>query len=182
MLAHEFRHFFDATYLPLCMYSMRCGADDTMAQDIVGDCFARMWELIADERDINDPRAYIYRMVHNATISTLRQETGYIPLEMAEDIAEEKIETSELDARLWTAIGQLPPRCREIFLLSKRDGLSHRKIAARLAISEKTVDNQLAKAMHRLRSSLAPYRRRGNLPSSAGNPSLLAAPLFLPFL
>jgi RNA polymerase sigma factor (sigma-70 family) len=52
-------------------------------------------------------------------------------------------------------VASLPERCREVFLLSKRDNLSHKEIAAELSISEKTVENQLAKALKVLRSSLS---------------------------
>ena len=48
----------------------------------------------------------------------------------------------------------LPSRCREVFLMSKRDGLSNVEIAAELGISVKTVENQMTKAFARLRSAL----------------------------
>lgn len=48
----------------------------------------------------------------------------------------------------------LPEKCREIFLMSKRDGLSNDEIAAELAISVKTVKNQMTKALARLREAL----------------------------
>ena len=49
--------------------------------------------------------------------------------------------------RLWTAIDSLPERCREIFLMSKRDGLKYEDIADELGISENTVRNQISKAL-----------------------------------
>ena len=56
-------------------------------------------------------------------------------------------ERSEIEARLWTAIDSLPEKCREVFLLSKRDGLKYEEIAAELEISENTVRNQISKAL-----------------------------------
>jgi RNA polymerase sigma-70 factor (ECF subfamily) len=87
--------------------------------------------------------------------------------ESLEEITNEEIDTSERDARLWQALDNLPDRCREIFLLSKRDGLSNAEIASELGISIKTVENQITKAYKAL---------RGELSSRSG------AVFFLPFL
>lgn len=67
---------------------------------------------------------------------------------------EDDIDTSQRDARLWEALNELPQRCRTIFLMSKRDAMSHREIAEELSISIKTVENQITKAYTRLRKSL----------------------------
>ena len=73
---------------------------------------------------------------------------------ISDNVSEEDIDTSERDAKLWKAIDNLPEKCREIFLLSKRDGLSHKEIASKMNISVKTVENQMTKAFFRLRESL----------------------------
>ena len=74
-------------------------------------------------------------------------------IESVADISDEDIDTSERDAVLWTAIDALPERCRDIFLMSKRDGMSNAGIAAELGISVKTVENQMTKAFSRLREA-----------------------------
>ena len=84
--------------------------------------------------------------------------------ESVADISDEDIDTSERDAVLWTAIDALPERCRDIFLMSKRDGMSNAGIAAELGISVKTVENQMTKAFSRLREALAPERKVFFLP------------------
>ena len=63
-------------------------------------------------------------------------------------------ERSEIEARLWTAIDSLPEKCREIFLLSKRDGLKYEEIAIELGISENTVRNQISKALKILKEGV----------------------------
>jgi|GEM_PF-414702 len=55
---------------------------------------------------------------------------------------------------LQEGIGLLPPKCREIFLLSRFSQLSYKEIAESLAISPKTVENQLGKALRLLRTYL----------------------------
>jgi RNA polymerase sigma-70 factor, ECF subfamily len=51
----------------------------------------------------------------------------------------------------------LPDRCRVIFEMSRRDGLSHAEIADALDIAPKTVENQIGKALKVLRVALAPW-------------------------
>lgn len=60
-------------------------------------------------------------------------------------------ERSQMEARLWTAIDSLPEKCREVFLLSKRDGLKYEEIATELGISENMVRNQISKALRILK-------------------------------
>ena len=81
-------------------------------------------------------------------------------------MSDETVDTSQRDARVWKAIDELPERCREVFLLSKHDGLSNEEIAEELGISIKTVKNQMTKAFSRLREALSDGHK----------------PFFLPFL
>ena len=69
--------------------------------------------------------------------------------------AEEALqEDSVTEARLWTAIDSLPDKCREIFLMAKRDGLRYEEIASELGISENTVRNQVSKALRILKEGV----------------------------
>ncbi|MBT1712588.1 hypothetical protein KK062_30415, partial [Fulvivirgaceae bacterium PWU5] len=51
----------------------------------------------------------------------------------------------------------LPPRCRQIFLMSRMEALTYREISGILGISEKTVENQLVKALSLLRTAIRQY-------------------------
>ena len=73
--------------------------------------------------------------------------------DVADESEEEAIREAEEHARLWRAIDALPPARREIFLLSKRDGLKQQEIAERLHLSLKTVENQMGKALKSLREA-----------------------------
>ena len=146
-------------YRPLCLYAARFVRDADAVEDLVQAAFVALWERVqGGGRSPDSPKAYLYRMVHNRCIDAIRQAgkeaDGSVPVEMlAEDVPdEETVDRSFVCARLWTAIDALPPKRREILLLSKRDGLSHAEIAARMGISESTVHNQLTKALQTLRT------------------------------
>ena len=153
-------------YLPLGMYALRIVEDAQSAEDIVEDCFMKAWQMIEEGKDFDDFKAYMYRSVRNGCISFIRNRKETVGVECIPEVDEETVDTSERDARLWKAIDALPDKCREVFLLSKRDGLSQEEIAERMGISIKTVKNQMTKAFSRLRDELSPGRH----------------PFFLPFL
>ena len=54
-----------------------------------------------------------------------------------------------------SALETLPPRCKDVFLLAKLQGLKYREIAEKLEVSEKTVENQMTKAIKLLRAYVA---------------------------
>lgn len=166
MTGREFDIFFRRMYLPLGMYALRIIDDAQSAEDIVEDCFAKAWQMIEDGKDFEDFKAYMYRSVRNGCISFIRKRKESVGIECIPEVTEETVDTSERDAQLWKAIDSLPDKCREVFLLSKRDGLSNDEIADRMGISVKTVKNQMTKAFARLRDTLSHTHK----------------PFFLPFL
>lgn len=143
---------FRCYYKPLCLYAMHYIQDMDLIEDVVQDCFVDLWERVNDEKTVSSVRPYLYMMVRNRCLDTLKKDNqidyNVSPSDLAGFIQDEEAEERSLiEARLWTAIDSLPEKCREVFLLSKRDGLKYKEIADKLNISIKTVENQVAKAM-----------------------------------
>lgn len=157
---------FRSLYLPLGMYALRMVDDADIAEDLVEDAFIKVLEKIRSGVEIDNFKGYMYRAVRNECISFMRDKKEMLRLDGIPDVTDENVDTSIRDAHIWRAIDNLPDRCREVFLLSKRDGLSNEDIAEELGISVKTVKNQMTKAFSRLREAL-----------SSGH-----KPFFLPFL
>ena len=166
MKLREFEIMFKTLYLPLGMYALRIVKDTDVAEDMVQEAFIKAWQATEAGAEIGNFRGYMYRAVRNECISHLRQQRPAAGLEEVAEVADTDVDTSVRDARIWRAIDALPERCREVFLLSKRDGLSQEEIALEMGISVKTVKNQMTKAYERLRSLLEGGHR----------------PFFLPFL
>ncbi len=166
MTVRDFEKHFRRMYLPLGMYAMRIVGDADDAEDIVEDTFVRVWQSVSEGMEVANFDAFMYRSVRNRCVSFLRSKVEHEDVAAIPDISEEVIDTSLRDAAVWRAIDDLPEKCREIFLMSKRDGLSDAEIAEELDISIKTVKNQMTKAFSRLRESLSPRHK----------------PFFLPFL
>lgn len=149
---------FKRYYRPLCLYAAHYLKGDIAAsEDIVQDCFVKLWQQEA-KRDITDKRAFLYSTVRNACIDTLRRQhpemTNIDPSDLEEIISdEEAIDRSEQEAKVWETIDALPDRCREVFLMAKRDGMTYNEIAEALNISVKTVEHQISKALKKLRNN-----------------------------
>lgn len=144
---------FKRFYMPLGMYALSIIKDVEEAEDIVQQVF---YTIIEQNKriEISNSKIYLYRAVRNESISRLRLSSRLLPIEEIPEISAETINTAERDARLWRKIEHLPNRCRQVFLLSKRDGLSNKEIAEELGISVKTVENQMTKAFKLLRSEV----------------------------
>jgi RNA polymerase sigma-70 factor (ECF subfamily) len=166
MTIREFEIRFRKLYLPLGMYALRIIGDADDAEDAVQNAFVKAWQIVESGADVSNFDAYLYRSVRNECISFLRQQKETVGVELIHELCDDDIDTSERDARIWRAIDDLPEKCREVFLMSKQDGLSNEEIAEELNISIKTVKNQMTKAFSRLRDALDPKRK----------------PFFLPFL
>ena len=147
---------FHYNYRPLCLYALHYLGNADSAEDVVQESFAALWEKLQEGVAISNRKAYLYMMVRNRCLDQLRRKG--IPTEslkpydtygiIEDDDAQER---AVIEARLWTAIDSLPEKCREIFLLSKRDGLKYEEIAQELGISENTVRNQISKALKSLK-------------------------------
>jgi RNA polymerase sigma-70 factor (ECF subfamily) len=70
---------------------------------------------------------------------------------------ENHLSGAEIETLVTNAINSLPERCREIFVLSRLEGLRHKEIAARLNISTNTVEGQINIALKKLRAELKDY-------------------------
>jgi RNA polymerase sigma-70 factor (ECF subfamily) len=110
-----------------------------------------LWEKLSAGEKVVNQKGYLYSVVKNRSLDILRKRgggKGPISLDgSVDDIEEPTVEDAEVEARLWTAIDTLPEKCREIFLMSKRDGLRQEEIASELGISLQTVKNQVSKAL-----------------------------------
>lgn len=147
---------FRCYYKPLCLYAMHYLHDMDLVEDVVQDCFVELWERMNAEKTVSSVKSYLYMMVRNRCLDTLKKDNqidyNSLPSDLENIIQDEEAEERSLiEARLWTAIDSLPERCREVFLLSKRDGLKYKEIADKLDISVNTVENQVSKALRILK-------------------------------
>jgi len=152
-----------AHYEELSSYLMRRFGSAGAANDTLHDVYIRLQGLQAVP-DLDNPRAYLFRVANNVALDRLRAarraERRLAPGELAAEqpsaapLADVALEQRERLRLLAQAIAELPPRCREAFLLHKIDGLSHSQVAARLGISRSMVEKHVMKALAHCRDRL----------------------------
>ncbi|MCG5241828.1 RNA polymerase sigma factor [Azospirillum doebereinerae] len=135
-----------------------------LAEDVVQDTYLRLRSLGALP-EIDNPRSYLFRMADNIALDRIRAETRmgkrFAPEELGlerpldEPDAEATLEHKQRLDCLSRALDELPPRCREVFVLHKFDGMSHADIAAHLGISRSMVEKHVMKALAHCRDRLA---------------------------
>jgi RNA polymerase sigma-70 factor (family 1) len=150
----EFKIVFEEYYNPLCNYAYSILKDATMSEDVVQEVFVRIWEKKQDLVGSPSLQFYLFRAVHNNCLSQIKQnkKKQFIHSEnMEKEFAKlhdenQEEETSYLPL-IRKALSLLPPKCKEVFLLSRISNLSYKEIAGMLGISAKTVENQIGKAL-----------------------------------
>ena len=135
-------------------------AAEEVAQDVMHELWRRRQLLDADV----SLRAYLLRSIRNRSLNFLRhlrvrRETqGDIEESYNAPIASDQpLVAKELSDAVHQALDELPPRCREVFDLSRTHGLKYAEIAEALEISQKTVEAQMGKALKHLRERLAQW-------------------------
>lgn len=128
-------------------------------EEIVQEVFVKLWlkkEAVDPEKDF---QSYLFSIAKHLVLDHLKSAVNrklyYVGEHFQQDLlADEGIEhsiTEDAEAKLQKLINKIPERRREIFLLSRFEGLSYKQIAERLNISENTVDSQIRNALAFLR-------------------------------
>ena len=147
-------------------YALTLTNDHALAEDILQNVFLRTWENRKNLRITSSLQNYMFRSVYNEFINQYKKNRSTMVLEQKYFEAFEKVVQSHSEkswekvmGRITREIESLPPKCREVFLLSRKEGLTNLEISEYLKVSIKTVEAHLTKAFGVLRKELgAEYR------------------------
>lgn len=151
----------DSYYQILCAYAYNLTKSHANAEDIVQNVFVKVWtrrKKINPELSIKN---YLYKAVYNDFIDQYRKNRPVIYLEKKYLEALEQVienEQGNLDELLKLAdkeIEKLPSKCKRIFLLNKKEGLTHIEISEYLNISLKTVEGHITRAFKILEEKMS---------------------------
>jgi len=157
-----FDHLFNLYWNELYTYAMCILRDHDRVSDIVQEVFLSIWEKRSEIDQIKSLRAYLYVMVKYQTLATIRQakygdnlrESLLQYLNKVHVTPEEQYIHKETLLLAHAEIRNLPPKMREIFELSRNEGLSYKEISVRLGISEHTIKKQISNSLRILRVKL----------------------------
>lgn len=145
----------------LVAYAKRFVGED--AWDIVHDSFVKFYESYST-KDEEESKKILFTIVRNSCLDCLRHKTiatgeGLVPANSPEgeellynfDFYYSNVESDVLYADLArqvnSIVDSLPQRCKEVFIMKRREGLKNKEIAQRLGISQKTVEKHIHKAL-----------------------------------
>lgn len=128
--------------------------------DVCQSVFLWVWENRAQLKATTNLKGYLFTAVKFKIANQIRN--GKYREGLFEDLEKidsrvhqvDELEIKELKNFIAQLINELPNKCREVFLLSRTEHLSHKEIAERLGISEKTVDAHILAALKKLRVPL----------------------------
>jgi RNA polymerase sigma-19 factor, ECF subfamily len=156
------------TYYPgLVGFVRRYVKTTEIAEELVQDLFLKLWSRRGSLGEIDSVKTYLFRAARNTALNHLRrrklehewlEKEGTMITEEQTLEGDETVTESELAAAVRAAVDRLPPRCREVFMLSRDGGLTYNEIAKSLGISIKTVETQMGRALKALRESLKVHR------------------------
>ena len=158
---------FDTIYNKYCKrlygFVIRYVKQDEDAEEIVQEVFVKIWENRNKIDIYSSFESFLFTITYNAAINLIRKrinEKKYLehlksiqevnsPIELSDEI-----QFKELNEKIESLLNELTPRQKEIFQLSRGEGLTHDEIAKKLNISSNTVKNHLVSALKYLKSNL----------------------------
>lgn len=153
-----FQNLFELLWDPMYTYAFSLLEDETLAKDMVQEVWIGFWEGRKTIENTNI-KAYLYKAVRYRVLKELRDsklksthlevlDTIYLD----DNIEEESLDPEETKMLLDNKLSILPKKCKEVFKLSKLQGLKNKEIAVELGISENTVENHISKAFKLLKT------------------------------
>lgn len=156
-----YSYLVDKYHHELCVYAGSLSRDIYLAEDIVQNVFLKLWEKRDKLNTKFSIKGFLYRSVYNEFIDQYRKKSNLAIVEehynnKLKAIASEETsnETANLIALVKKEIQNLPTKCKQMFLLSKQQGLTNVEIAQYLNITTKAVERQMSRAFSTIRKNL----------------------------
>jgi RNA polymerase sigma-19 factor, ECF subfamily len=125
------------------------------ANDLAQDTFLRIIDKPTSYKQINEPRALLSTIAHGLMVDHIRRkelEQAYLevithlPQQFIQP-PEDRLSFIETLLKIDTLLKDLKPNVRNVFLLSKLEGLTYIEIAEKLGVSLRTVESHMADAL-----------------------------------
>lgn len=152
-------------------FARKYTTDTEEAEDIVQDAFLKFWERRELLENVS-LTSFLFMLVKNSCLNYLkhRQVTSTVEQRIPDTDTAERLYTAdfvpdpsvmlmqkELSTSIEHIMEELPPKCKEAFVLSRLSGLKNREIATRMNITEKVVEKHITRALKRFRDGLRQY-------------------------
>ncbi len=154
-----FEIIYNSYYRVLVDFSVLYTKDIFLSEEIVNDFFTRFWEKRQIITINTNLAAYLYKSIKHMSLNKIKANKKHIIEKLKEELEEYSkctpetyLQNKEEQAHTENLLKLIPPRTREIFIMSKYDKLKYKEIAEILNISINTVENHMVKAIKILRN------------------------------
>ncbi|MBI9059277.1 RNA polymerase sigma-70 factor [Labilibaculum sp. DW002] len=134
-----------------------------LAEEVVSDVFYRLWQNREKLSEVKNLDNYLFVSVRNQSLNYINKEKR-IPKDSIDEVisnkltegntAEDFLVANELQNKINISIDKLPPKCKEVFLMIRFEGMKYKEVADRLKVSVNTVDTQMGIAIKKLTEML----------------------------
>ncbi|WP_353182353.1 RNA polymerase sigma-70 factor [Parapedobacter lycopersici] len=157
-----FEEVYRTYFKELHRYAFKLLGDTDTAEETVQQVFLKLWEKDREQDVHTSIRSYLYRAVYNESVNLIKRGQLKIKYEMYQQHARGRDTDTqqsdiELKKQLHAALSRLPEKSRLVFEMSRFEELKYQEIADELALSLKTVEGHMTKALKHLRLHLADY-------------------------
>jgi RNA polymerase sigma-70 factor (family 1) len=157
-----FAEIFHLYKSPLFDYGIKITKSQAAAEELVQECFLKLWLSRLNLPSIENPVGYLHMMARNAGVDYLRRlsldaalhQKVWAGISVTENPTLQKVQVSETQKLIDEAVAQLPAQQREVFRLSRYEGLNYEQIGLQMGIAGNTVKNHLVKALKFVREYL----------------------------
>lgn len=159
---HAFRILFDLYSKRLFSFALAMTKSAADAEEIIQECFTRLWIQRNTLPYIDSEEAWLYRMVRNRTLDHLRKISReqkmisqvWSNLSQPDRSLEEYILSREYQQLIDQALSRLSPQKQQVYRLSREKQLSHEEIAAITGLSKSRVNNILTETLKFIKAHL----------------------------
>jgi RNA polymerase sigma-70 factor (family 1) len=161
-----FRQVFDQYHQKLYFFILYKTRSEYIAEEVVQMAFTKLWQCRQTLREEYTISTQLFRIATTILIDFLRKYNNkdaitagldMVDIEKGVDSTNEKMSGAELQKKISESVNDLPPVRKQVFEMSREQGMSYREIAETLSVSSKTVETHIYKALKQIKKDLSAW-------------------------
>ena len=164
-LESAYEELFMTYYAQLVVFAQKILSDEDLSREMVQDVFVMFYEKREVLNIHTSLKSHLYQTVRNRCLNEIKRNqirrehhSGiFIDKKNQEAYLDDKMQETELEARIFSVVEALPRQCKRIFEMSRYEGIPNQEIAEKLQLSKRTVETQISKALKIMRKQLKDY-------------------------
>jgi RNA polymerase sigma-70 factor (family 1) len=164
-----FRQLFDCYNKRLFAFAEEMLKSAADSEEIIQECFTKLWVSRETLPKIENPGSYLYKMVRNRALDHIRKisreqrhiDQVWVNISQSDNSLEEELRSGECRELIEQALSQLPEQKRTIYHLSREKEYSHAQIASFTGLSKSRVNNILVEILKHIKAHLEEAYAKG---------------------